>query len=410
MAETVDAWRRWTPHALGRGEVLDRVGLGHRAAVRVGQLSGGEKRRLDLALAVLGRPEVLFLHEPTTGLDPEARRKVWELVRGMVADGATVLLTTHYLDEAEQLAQRLAIMHDGRIVTEGTLAGVLGERGTRISFRLPGARPGDLPYSPGLARRSVRQDGETFTVETHEPQRGLAFTILLLPLFIAFVHTSGPTASGEVNGVPAAALAAIGAIAVVFPFSYMTIATGIVVRREERVYKRLRGGALSTTAIFAGDILHATLVGAVQAAVILVYAVGVVGVPVPGNVPLMLVAFVLGAAVFAALAIGTAGLIPNYEVAQLVALPVLFASMLGAGMMFPLSVLPEWGQRVAEVLPMTPVVDMMRIAFLVRDLGRAGAPEVGFLVSAAGLGIGLLWIGVGLWCTRKFFRWDPRRA
>ncbi|GAA4520235.1 MULTISPECIES: ABC transporter permease [Nonomuraea] len=245
-------------------------------------------------------------------------------------------------------------------------------------------------------------------------QRGLAFTILLLPLFIAFVYTSGPTASGEVNGVPAAALAAIGAIAVVFPFSYMTIATGIVVRREERVYKRLRGSALSTTAIFAGDILHATLVGAVQAAVILVYAVGVVGVPVPGNVPLMLVAFVLGAAVFAALAIGTAGLIPNYEVAQLVALPVLFASMLGAGMMFPLSVLPEWGQRVAEVLPMTPVVDMMRIAFLGRDLGRAGAPEVGFLegfqVSAAGLGIGLLWIGVGLWCTRKFFRWDPRRA
>lgn len=173
VAETVDAWRRWTPHALSRGEVLDRVGLGHRAAVRVGQLSGGEKRRLDLALAVLGRPEVLFLDEPTTGLDPEARRNVWELVRGMVADGATVLLTTHYLDEAEQLAQRLAIMHDGRIVTEGTLAGVLGERGTRISFRLPGARPGDLPYSPGLARRSVRQAGETFTVETHEPQRDL---------------------------------------------------------------------------------------------------------------------------------------------------------------------------------------------------------------------------------------------
>ncbi|WP_336205955.1 ABC transporter ATP-binding protein [Nonomuraea sp. LPB2021202275-12-8] len=173
VAETVDAWRRWTPRPLGRREVLERVGLAHREAVRVSQLSGGEKRRLDLALAVLGRPEVLFLDEPTTGLDPEARRNVWELVRGMVADGVTVLLTTHYLDEAEQLAQRLAIMNAGRIVTEGTLADVLGERGTRITFRLPAVRPSDLPYAPGLARRSVRLDGEAFTVETHEPQEDL---------------------------------------------------------------------------------------------------------------------------------------------------------------------------------------------------------------------------------------------
>lgn len=173
VAETVDAWRRWTPHALARVEVLERVGLVHRQGVRVAQLSGGEKRRLDLALAVLGRPEVLFLDEPTTGLDPEARRNVWELIRGMVADGVTVLLTTHYLDEAEQLAQRLAIMHAGRIVTEGTLAGVLGQRGTRISFRLPGVRPDDLPYAPGPTWREVRHEGESFTVETHDPQRDL---------------------------------------------------------------------------------------------------------------------------------------------------------------------------------------------------------------------------------------------
>jgi ABC-2 type transport system ATP-binding protein len=173
VAETVDAWRRWTPHALDRGEVLERVGLAHRRAVRVSQLSGGEKRRLDLALAVLGQPDVLFLDEPTTGLDPEARRNVWELVRTMVAQGTTVLLTTHYLDEAEQLAQRLAIMHEGRIVTEGTLADVLGERGTRITFRLPAVRPSELPYGPGLAPRSVKLDGEAFTVETHEPQEDL---------------------------------------------------------------------------------------------------------------------------------------------------------------------------------------------------------------------------------------------
>ncbi|WP_211370308.1 ABC transporter ATP-binding protein [Nonomuraea turkmeniaca] len=173
VAETVDAWRRWTPHALERGAVLERVGLGHRAQVRVEQLSGGEKRRLDLALAVLGRPDVLFLDEPTTGLDPEARRNVWELIKGMVTEGTTVLLTTHYLDEAQQLAERLAIMHAGRIVTEGTLARVLGDRGTRIRFRLPAVRPSDLPYEPGLGLRSIKLDGDAYTVETHEPQRDL---------------------------------------------------------------------------------------------------------------------------------------------------------------------------------------------------------------------------------------------
>lgn len=173
VAETVDAWRRWTPRALERRHVLERVGLAHREAVRVAQLSGGEKRRLDLALAILGRPEVLFLDEPTTGLDPEARRNVWALVREMVAEGVTVLLTTHYLDEAEHLAQRLAIMHAGRIVTEGTLGDVVAGRGTRIAFRLPGVRPSELPYVPGLTRRSVRADGDAYAVETDEPQEDL---------------------------------------------------------------------------------------------------------------------------------------------------------------------------------------------------------------------------------------------
>ncbi|NRQ33523.1 ABC transporter permease [Nonomuraea sp. NN258] len=245
-------------------------------------------------------------------------------------------------------------------------------------------------------------------------QRGMAFSVLFLPLFLAFVYTSGPTIEGGVNGVPGTVYAAVGAMAVVFPFSYMTIATGIVVRREERVYKRLRGSALPTSAIFAGDILHATLVGAVQAALILGYAIAAVKAPVPANIPLMLLAFVLGAAVFAALAIGTAGLIPNYEVAQLVALPVLFLSLFGSGMIVPLTSLPDWGQRIAEALPLTPVVSMLRTGFLGRDFSVDSAPEVGFLesfqVSAAGLAIALLWVGVGLLSTRQYFRWEPRRA
>ncbi|GAA4230484.1 hypothetical protein GCM10022254_25420 [Actinomadura meridiana] len=125
---------------------MDIAGLADKAGVRVRQLSGGQKRRLDLALALLGRPAVLFLDEPTTGMDPEARRATWTIVRDLVADGTTVLLTTHYLEEAEHLADRLAILHRGRIETSGTVADVVAGHGDRIGFRLPGdLQAADLP-------------------------------------------------------------------------------------------------------------------------------------------------------------------------------------------------------------------------------------------------------------------------
>ena len=109
-------WAGVTSEARPASEALALVGLGARTDVRVKQLSGGERRRLDLALALIGRPEVLFLDEPTTGMDPEGRRDTADLVRRLSAEGTTVLLTTHYLEEAEQLADRLAIMQAGRIV------------------------------------------------------------------------------------------------------------------------------------------------------------------------------------------------------------------------------------------------------------------------------------------------------
>jgi ABC-2 type transport system ATP-binding protein len=138
VSETATMWAGCTSRARPVGEALELVGLAGRGAVRVKQLSGGERRRLDLALALLGRPEVLFLDEPTTGLDPEGRRATWELVRELREGGTTVLLTTHYLDEAEALADRLAIMRDGRIVVTGTPAQVTAARPARIRFELPG--------------------------------------------------------------------------------------------------------------------------------------------------------------------------------------------------------------------------------------------------------------------------------
>ncbi|SKC40933.1 ABC transporter ATP-binding protein [Krasilnikoviella flava] len=125
VAETARTWAGTLTRARPPADVLGAVGLDHRADVRVASLSGGEKRRLDLALATMGDPEVLFLDEPTTGLDPESRRATWGLVQGMLDAGTTVLLTTHYLEEAEQLADRIAIMKAGRVVRSGSVADVV---------------------------------------------------------------------------------------------------------------------------------------------------------------------------------------------------------------------------------------------------------------------------------------------
>ena len=120
-------------------EVLELVGLSEHADRRGSKLSGGQKRRLDLATSVIGNPDLIFLDEPTTGFDVSARRQAWEVVRGLTERGATVILTTHYLDEAEHLAQQIGLIKDGRIVFEGDIASLRREMETetRISWQPP---------------------------------------------------------------------------------------------------------------------------------------------------------------------------------------------------------------------------------------------------------------------------------
>ncbi|MEU5399813.1 ABC transporter ATP-binding protein [Streptomyces sp. NPDC005963] len=169
VAETTRMWAGCTTGARPVAEALGLVGLGERASVRVKQLSGGERRRLDLALALLGRPEVLFLDEPTTGLDAEGRRDTWDLVRALRDSGTTVLLTTHYLEEAESLADQLAIMHRGRIVTTGTPATVTASRPARIRFQLPeGVPAARLPLT-----LQAGADGQRIEIRTHQLQESL---------------------------------------------------------------------------------------------------------------------------------------------------------------------------------------------------------------------------------------------
>ncbi|MGW2582383.1 ABC transporter ATP-binding protein [Streptomyces virginiae] len=170
VTETVRMWGGVTSGARPAAEVLELVGLAARSSVRVKQLSGGERRRLDLALALLGRPEVLFLDEPTTGMDPEGRRDTWALVRALRDQGTTVLLTTHYLEEAEELADRLAILHEGELVLSGSPAEVTATRPARIRFTLPVEVPAArLPLTLRAAA-----DGQRVEIRTDRLQGDLA--------------------------------------------------------------------------------------------------------------------------------------------------------------------------------------------------------------------------------------------
>jgi ABC-2 type transport system ATP-binding protein len=168
VAETMSLWQHLCSRPDSPAELLDRLVLAHRAGVAVERLSGGERRRLDIALAVWGRPRLLVLDEPSAGLDPESRHRVWALVEDLAATGTTVLFTTHYLEEAEALADRVAIMHAGQVRVAGTLADVLSSRPARISAVLPAVSP-SLPTFSGVATVSA---GE-LTVETSEVQDDL---------------------------------------------------------------------------------------------------------------------------------------------------------------------------------------------------------------------------------------------
>jgi ABC-2 type transport system ATP-binding protein len=126
-------------HPRDVGEVIELVGLGEKRDARVKTLSGGQKRRLDLGVALVGDPDLVFLDEPTTGFDPAARRAAWEMIRSLRSLGKTILLTTHYLDEAEQLADRVAVLREGTIIREGTPAELTGgTEETEIRYRRNG--------------------------------------------------------------------------------------------------------------------------------------------------------------------------------------------------------------------------------------------------------------------------------
>jgi ABC-2 type transport system ATP-binding protein len=162
--EVVHHFATYYPQPRPADEVIAAVGLAEKANARASSLSGGQRRRLDVALGIIGRPDLLFLDEPTTGFDPEARQEFWELIRGLRADGTTILLTTHYLYEAEALAERVGVIVGGRLVEVATPA-TLGGRDTAptiVSWDGPSGREQQHTETPTalVAKLSAQFDGE----------------------------------------------------------------------------------------------------------------------------------------------------------------------------------------------------------------------------------------------------------
>jgi ABC-2 type transport system ATP-binding protein len=169
VRETVELYAGYYPKPRSVDEVIDLVGLAEKRTTRVNKLSGGQQRRLDVAVALAGDPELLFLDEPTTGFDPNARRNAWEIVKSLTAIGKTVFLTTHFMDEAQYLANRVAVIAKGEIVAEGTPDSLAGRdrMQPRIRFRLPEGSP-----TPPDVGQVAQQDG-AYAIETHEPTKVL---------------------------------------------------------------------------------------------------------------------------------------------------------------------------------------------------------------------------------------------
>jgi ABC-2 type transport system ATP-binding protein len=168
-AEVVEMHRDYYRRQRDVDEVIALVGLTEKRNTRVKQLSGGQQRRLDVALGLVGDPELLFLDEPTTGFDPGARRQAWDIVRNLRALGKTVLLTTHYMDEAQHLADRVIVIARGTIVAEGppeTIAGRASAAAT-ISFSVPSRLASSMPLA------AAHHENGSFAIESTDPTRDL---------------------------------------------------------------------------------------------------------------------------------------------------------------------------------------------------------------------------------------------
>jgi ABC-2 type transport system ATP-binding protein len=185
VRETVTLFRSFYPAGPTPEEAISRVGLDEKARSYVDNLSGGQKQRLAVATALVGDPELLFLDEPTTGLDPQSRRSLWDVIRSIKQRGRTVVITTHYMDEAERLCDRVAVIDHGKVIALGTPAELIARIGGEhvIDLELDPAspvRPGTDELSKLPTVQSVREEGDKIILTAAEPHRALPALLDLL--------------------------------------------------------------------------------------------------------------------------------------------------------------------------------------------------------------------------------------
>jgi ABC-2 type transport system ATP-binding protein len=176
VLETLTLFRSFYRQGIFPEEAIARVGLQEKSQARVGKLSGGQKQRLAVACALVGDPELLFLDEPTTGLDPQSRRQLWDIVRSLRQQGRTILLTTHYMEEAERLCDRVAVIDHGRLIALGSPRELIASLGGEhvIEFSFVNGDGGDLQrYEDLPAVQSARRDGELLILSVAEPHVAL---------------------------------------------------------------------------------------------------------------------------------------------------------------------------------------------------------------------------------------------
>ncbi len=439
VEEIVRLFAGYYPRPRPVGEVIGIVGLDGERAARVRTLSGGQLRRLDLALALAGDPELLFLDEPTTGFDPGARRQAWETILELKRLGKTVLLTTHYLDEAGQLADRLAILRDGRIAATGTPRELLTTNGrVEIRFRRDGeqvvahhGRPDPHPAraderrdrrrlvagrargAPPLARGRLPRPHpgrRVMRLLLHElgnqqrlfwRSRESAFFTFLLPI-ILLVLLGSVYGDEEIAGDPAAPYLVAGMIGFgVVATAYAGLAINTVIRRESGVLKRVRGTPLPPAIYLAAAVGSTIVVIAIETSAQLLIGRFVIDAGWPERPGLLAVAILLGAVAFAALGLATTGLVRSAEgssaVVNAIYLPMVFIS----GVFFSVSALPGFLEAIADVLPLTYFLDLVRGVFI-------DGEGLGSQLTA--IGVVALWGLLGLVVALRTFRWAPREG
>ena len=420
VREAVQHFSKSYDHPRDADETIELVGLGEKADARTNELSGGQRRRLDLALGLVGDPELVFLDEPTTGFDPAARRTAWGVVRTLKELGKTVLLTTHYLDEAQELADRVAIVKEGRIVAEGPpdqlgpssralsrlvplrrQAGGAPDRrphraapppharrdGGRRAARRPRGHAsharGGLPRADrrgGLRMSSVGLAWEQFRFERKLFWRNpsAAFFNFLLPLLLLVLIATAFASDDTELEVLIPGVAGMGVLATTFT----ALAYNLTWLRDEGVLKRIRGTPMPAGAYLAGFIGSATLNAILQVTLVVTIGNLLYGVDWPQDW-LLLVAFtVLGVICFAGLGVAFSHIIPNEEAApaytNAVFLPVIFIS----GVFYSADDLPEALKVVAEALPLKHLIDGLSAAIV-----GGGSADVGTAALVVG-GVG----------------------